>query len=180
MNTSLNESSVQDTITKYKQTLQLVYLNFVTYICIRDFSTAKYHDDVNRYFCFEPESRETTRSSAAPSKASALFGHICGGLMGLYSLSSTHLLFSPSTVVEVQRASSRTSSYYNANNMRKSIKITATQTLGKVATGFITVSIFELNTHKESVREPCFGMNGPARPALYHGLQKNDIPQHNY
>ncbi|KAF9823122.1 hypothetical protein SFRURICE_019360 [Spodoptera frugiperda] len=36
-----------------------------------------------------------------------------------------------------RRASSRTSSYYNANNMRKSIKITATQTLGKVATGFI-------------------------------------------
>ncbi|KAF9812955.1 hypothetical protein SFRURICE_016025, partial [Spodoptera frugiperda] len=44
-------------------------------------------------------------------------------------------------VVEVQRASSRTSSYYNANNMRKSIKITATQTVGKVATGFIVIYI---------------------------------------
>ncbi|KAF9808665.1 hypothetical protein SFRURICE_019823 [Spodoptera frugiperda] len=40
-----------------------------------------------------------------------------------------------------RRASSRTSSYYNANNMRKSIKITATQTVGKVATGFIVIYI---------------------------------------
>ncbi|KAF9798317.1 hypothetical protein SFRURICE_014216 [Spodoptera frugiperda] len=40
-----------------------------------------------------------------------------------------------------RRASSRTSSYYNANNMRKSIKITATQTVGKVAPGFIVIYI---------------------------------------
>ncbi|KAF9794267.1 hypothetical protein SFRURICE_009644 [Spodoptera frugiperda] len=51
------------------------------------------------------------------------------------------LHFETLPVVEVQRASSRTSSYYNANNMRKSIKITATQTVGKVATGFIVIYI---------------------------------------
>ncbi|KAF9803737.1 hypothetical protein SFRURICE_012036, partial [Spodoptera frugiperda] len=47
------------------------------------------------------------------------------------------------------RASSRTSSYYNANNMRKSIKITATQTVGKVATGFI------MHRRKVAVRGRC-------------------------